>query len=80
MNYSDPTANSAIGSVNREWEHMICLAYHIRTDSQVTGQIHDPQTVFSGIYRRLLSDPIKDLEKEVHRIEKKKRKRKNGSG
>ena len=79
MNYSDPTANSAIGSVNREWEYMICLAYHFRTDSQVKCQIHEPETVFYGIYRRLLTDPIKYLEKEVHRIEKKKSKSKNGS-
>ena len=72
MNRSDPTANRAIGSVNKEWEQILSLAYRYRTDPQVSRQILEPETVFRGIYRRLLTDPIKELEREVHRIEEEK--------
>lgn len=85
MKHSDPTANRAIGLANKEWEQILCLAYRYRTDPQVERQILEPETVFRGIYRRLLTDPIKELEKEVHRIEKdedkrKKRHNRRGSG
>lgn len=75
MNHSDPTANRAIGSVNQEWEDKLCLAYHFRSDPRVTKQIADPEKVFTGIYRRLLSDPIKEMEKEVRKIEAKREKK-----
>ena len=76
MKHSDPTANQAIGLTNKEWKQILCLAYRYRTDPQVARQILEPETVFRGIYRRLLTDPIKELEKEVHRIEEEKDKRK----
>ncbi len=75
MNYSDPTANRAIGSVNQEWEDKLCLAYRFRSDSKVANQLPEPEKVFTGIYRRLLTDPIKEMEKEVRKIEGKREKK-----
>ena len=78
MYYSNPTANRAIGSINREWERMLCLAYRFRTDPGLMSRIHEPETIFRGIYRRFLTDPIKDLEKEVREIrEREEKKRRN---
>ena len=78
MKRSDPTANRAIGAVSHEWEEKLCLAYRFRSGFY---QIDEPGKVFFGIYRRLLTDdPIEELEKETHRIEKereKKRKRRH---
>ena len=75
MNHSDPTANRAIGSVNQEWEDKLCLAYRFRSDSKVANQLPEPEKVFTGIYRRLLTDPIKEMEKEVRKIEEKREKK-----
>ena len=76
MSHSDPTGNRAIGSVNKEWEEMLYLAYRFRSDSKVTNQIAEPEKLFSGIYRRLLTDPIKELEKEARKIERRRDKNK----
>lgn len=75
MSYSDPTANRALGSVNKEWEQMLCLAYRFRSNPKVVNQIAEPEKVFTGIYRRLLTDPIKEMEKEVRKIEGKREKK-----
>lgn len=76
MSCFDPTANRALGSVNKEWEQMLCLAYRFRSDSKVANQFPEPEKVFTGIYRRLLTDPIKEMEKEVRKIEGKREKKK----
>ena len=55
---------------------MLCLAYRFRTDPKLMSRIHEPETIFRGIYRRLLTDPIKELEKEVREIEERKEKKK----
>lgn len=65
MNFSDPTASRAVGSVNREWTRMVALAYQYRTDPKVFDQLQTQETVFRGIYQRLLTDPIAELEAEL---------------
>lgn len=65
MYLSDPTANKAVGSVNREWTRMVALAYRYRTDPKVFDQLQTQETVFTGIYQRLLTDPIAELEAEL---------------
>lgn len=65
MNFSDPTASRAVGSVNREWTRMVALAYQYRTDPKVFDQLQTQETVFTGIYQRLLTDPIAELEAEL---------------
>lgn len=63
MYFSDPTANRAVGSVNREWTRMVALAYQYRTDQKDLQETQE--TVFTGIYQRLLTDPIAELEIEL---------------
>ena len=63
--HSDPTANRAIGAAEREWRRMTVLAYRYRTDPGVAKRIGDPQRIFTGIFGRLLTDPLEELEKAV---------------
>ena len=63
--HSDPTANRAIGAAEREWKRMTALAYRYRTDPGTAKRIGDPQRVFTGIFSRLLIDPLEELEKAV---------------
>ena len=62
-NHSDPTANQAIGAVNREWNKMLSLAIRIRQSPQLLTAKADQE--FTGIYRRLLTDPLDVLIKEL---------------
>ena len=78
MNYSNPTANRAIGSVNREWNNMVSLAYRYRMDPDLLNRLRIPEAVFTGIYRRLLTDPIEELESEVEEQKQRKEKRRRG--
>jgi len=52
----DPTAEHAIGSVNREWKQMKELAIRIR-DSRDPVWADRESRRFTGIYARLLTDP-----------------------
>ena len=78
MNYANPTANRAIGSVNREWNKMVSLAYRYRMDPDLSNRLRIPENTFTGIYRRLLTDPIEELEAEVQEQEQRKEKRRRG--
>lgn len=78
MYHSDPTANRAMGSVNQEWEQKLCLAYRFRTDPQMAKKLKEPEKVFSGIYRRLLEDPITELQLAVLEIKARKEKKQMG--
>lgn len=62
-NHSDPTANQAIGAVNREWSRMLSLAIRIRQHPQLLTP--EAEQEFTGIYRRLLTDPLDELIKEL---------------
>ena len=72
MHFSDPTANRAVGAVNREWDKMVALAYLYRTDPRLLERLQTPETVFTGIYQRLLTDPIRELEEELFKKKKSK--------
>lgn len=61
-NHSDPTANQAIGTVSREWSKMLSLAIRIRQNPQLLAP--EAEQKFTGIYRRLLTDPLDELIKE----------------
>ena len=63
--HSDPTASRAIGAAEREWRRMTVLAYRYRTDPGAAKQIGDPQRIFTGIFGRLLTDPLEELVKAV---------------
>ena len=65
--HSDPTANRAIGAAEREWNRMTALAYKIRTDPAAAAWAGDPRRIFTGVFRRLLTDPIDELAKAAGR-------------
>ena len=54
--YPDPTANQAIYNVTLEWNRMRRLAIRLRLNGEKT----DPE-LFTGIFRRLLTDPLEEL-------------------
>ena len=59
--HSDPTANAAVGAVNREWRWMIQKAIALRkTNRELTPE---EQRLFTGIYGRLLEANPEELEK-----------------
>ena len=49
----------------REWRRMTILAYRYRTDPRFAWKIDDPRRLFSGIFRRLLTDPLEELEEAI---------------
>ena len=63
--HSDPTANRAIGVAEREWKLMTVLAYRYRTDPGTAKRIGDPRRIFTGIFSRLLTDSLEELEQAV---------------
>ena len=65
MSHSDPTANRAIGAVNREWSRMLSLAVRVRQNPRLLTP--EVEREFTGIYRRLLTDPLEELLREVPR-------------
>ncbi len=64
MNHrADPTANTAIGSVSREWNQMVRLALCIRQSGNSEWAQRESRR-FTGIYKRLLTDPLESLQKK----------------
>ena len=54
--HPDPTANQAIYNVSAEWNRLRNLAIRLR----LNGEEPDPE-LFTGIFRRLLTDPLEEL-------------------
>ena len=61
--HSDPTASRAIGAAEKEWRRMTVLAYRLRTDPKAAAKVQNPRSMFTGIFSRLLTDPLEELEK-----------------
>jgi len=59
--HSDPTANMAIGTVNKEWRQMVRKAIALRRTSRELTL--EEKRLFTGIYRRLLEESPAELEK-----------------
>lgn len=57
--HSDPTANQAISSVNREWNRTAKLAIKIRESNDYEAELESRR--FTGIFKRLLTDPLEKL-------------------
>lgn len=59
--YSDHTANAAIGAVDKEWFRLVTLAIRIRKQPSMGN---DPKMLqqFKGIYQRLMEESPEDLE------------------
>lgn len=62
--YSDPTANAALGEINREFSKLekkakrLCKLYKQGKISRQT--LEDAQTQFTGIYRNVLNNALKE--------------------
>ena len=69
MYHSDPTANQAIGNVSSEWKRMVSLALRLRSTSLPRNWEWEARqrARFQGIYRRLLTDPVEELEQLLHK-------------
>ena len=59
--HSDPTANAAIGAVGREWKQMVRMALVLRRTNREPSE--KERSLFTGIYGRLLAEPVDVLEK-----------------
>lgn len=59
--HRDPTADAAVGRVNREWKQMIRKAIALKkTNREMTPE---EQQMFTGIYAQLLNENEITLEK-----------------
>jgi len=63
--YRNPTADKAIGAMNQEWGQMARLALQIREGRRNPSWIEENTKKFTGIYKRLLDDPIDEVRKEA---------------
>ena len=61
---SDPTAQRAVGNISREWNEMCRIAERIR-ENPYTEWAERQSCRFTGIYRRLLTDPPEEAKKEA---------------
>lgn len=59
--HSDPTANAAVGSVNREWKRMLKKAILLRKTNRELSP--EEKRMYTGIYSQLLTEPVNVLEK-----------------
>ena len=59
--HSDPTANAAVGAVSREWRRMLRRLIALRRSNRELSE--EEKQLFTGIYSRLLSEPVDVLEK-----------------
>ena len=62
--HSDPTANLATGNVQQEWIEMASLAIRIRRSANAQWAAAQ-EACFTGIFRRLLTDPEEDVLEEI---------------
>ena len=64
--YSDPTANKALGSINREFARLEKKAKKLRTlwkEGKITEQdLERAQSQFTGIYRHVLHHVLAEKE------------------
>lgn len=66
--YKDPTCSSSVGRLNNEWREMVFLAIRIREGKLRPWEDESTERQkFTGIYKRLLTDPIEELRPKKHR-------------
>jgi len=61
--YNDYTMWKALGSVSKEYRQMARLAVMIRQGNHPSSWQDSQESRFTGIYARLLTDPIEDVRK-----------------
>ena len=62
--HKDKTFDEATGAVNKEWKQMAKLAIKIRENRGSPVWIEEQEKKFTGIFKRLLEDPIEEVRKE----------------
>lgn len=64
--HKDTVADEAVSTADREWKYMANLALKIREGRRVNPLWVEEQTKrFTGIYKRLLTDPIQEVKREA---------------
>lgn len=73
--YSDPTAARALGCINREFERLEKKAkrlYELRREGKISeSSLEKAQSQFTGIYRHVLTNVIKEAEEKEKREDEK---------
>ena len=65
--HKDKTAETAIGDVNKEWRYMAKLALELRGGHCNPVWANEQEKLFTGIFKRLLTDPIEEVQKQTKR-------------
>ena len=65
--YNNPTLDHAVASASGEWKYMTRLAVKIREGRCDPAWAEAERKKFTGIYKRLLEDPIEELKNETGR-------------
>ena len=65
--YTDETPEIALGAVDREWRDMAKLAVIIREGRCNPRWAAEHEKKFTGIFKRLLEDPIEEVKREAGR-------------
>lgn len=63
--YADYTCDKAVGNANKEWKTMARLALKLRKYNCTPAFEEENLPKFTGIYKRLLTDPIEEIEAMV---------------
>ena len=63
----DHTQDRAVGTIDREWKFMAKVALQIRSSNSNPVWAESWENKFTGIYKRLLTDPISLVEREARR-------------
>lgn len=65
--YIDHTCEKALGSAEREWRRMARLALTLRERNPDPAWAEEQESKFTGIFHRLLTDPIDEVKTEAGR-------------
>lgn len=63
--YNDPTFDRAAGSVDKEIKIMTRLAIDIQEGRGNPARLEEMRSKFTGIYARLLEEPVEELKKRI---------------
>ena len=63
----DFTADHAVGHVAKEWRSMASLAIKVREGRANPSWIEEQRKKFTGIFKRLLDDPMDEVYKSAGR-------------
>ena len=65
--HRDPTFDNATGHVDKEWKQIAKLAVKVRELQCDPEEVEQQEKLFTGIFKRLLEDPIEEVKREAGR-------------